>query len=37
MDIQFWIDHADSFLHQIFMIVMGSLYGWHFYLERPIM
>jgi hypothetical protein len=27
MDIRFWIDHADSFLHQIFMIVMGSLYG----------
>jgi len=27
MDIQFWVDNADSFLHQIFMIVMGCLYG----------
>lgn len=25
MDIQFWIDHADSLFHQIFMIVMGGL------------
>ena len=24
---QFWIDNADSFFHQIFMIVMGSLYA----------
>lgn len=27
MDIQFWIDNADSIFHQIFMIVMGSLMG----------
>ncbi|SEB06636.1 hypothetical protein SAMN05443667_11928 [Flavobacterium gillisiae] len=27
MDIQFWIDHADSLFHQIFMIVMGGLVG----------
>lgn len=27
MDIQFWLDHADSLFHQIFMIVMGSLFG----------
>jgi hypothetical protein len=25
MDIQFWIDNADSLFHQIFMIVMGGL------------
>lgn len=24
---EYWIDHADSFFHQIFMIVMGSLYA----------
>lgn len=27
MNIDYWILHADSFLHQIFMIVMGMLYG----------
>ncbi len=27
MDIQFWIDNADSLFHQIFMIVMGGLLG----------
>lgn len=27
MDIQFWIDNADSLFHQIFMIVMGGLIG----------
>ena len=27
MDIDYWILHADSFLHQIFMMVMGMLYG----------
>jgi hypothetical protein len=27
MDIQFWIDNANSLFHQIFMIVMGGLYG----------
>lgn len=27
MDIQFWLDNADSFFHQIFMIVMGGLFG----------
>lgn len=27
MDIQFWLDHADSLFHQIFMIVMGGLFG----------
>lgn len=27
MDIQFWIDNADSFFDQIFMIVMGGLMG----------
>jgi hypothetical protein len=25
MEIQFWIDNAESFFHQIFMIVMGGL------------
>ena len=24
---EYWIDNADSFFHQIFMIVMGSLYA----------
>lgn len=27
MDIQFWLDNADSLFHQVFMIVMGGLYG----------
>lgn len=27
MEIQYWIDHADSLFHQIFMIVMGGLQG----------
>ncbi len=27
MDIQFWLDNADSLFHQIFMIVMGGLFG----------
>jgi hypothetical protein len=27
MDINYWIEHSDSFLHQIFMIVMGTLYA----------
>lgn len=27
MDIQFWIDNANSLFHQIFMIVMGGLAG----------
>jgi hypothetical protein len=27
MDIQFWINNADSLFHQIFMIVMGGLMG----------
>ena len=27
MEIQFWIDNANSFFHQIFMIVMGGLMG----------
>jgi hypothetical protein len=27
MDIQFWIDNADSLFHQVFMIVMGGLMG----------
>ena len=27
MDIQFWIDNADSLFYQIFMIVMGGLMG----------
>jgi hypothetical protein len=27
MELQFWIDHADSFFHQIFMIIMGGLIG----------
>jgi len=27
MDLEFWIDHADSLFHQIFMVVMGGLYG----------
>jgi hypothetical protein len=25
--ITFWVEHSDSFLHQIFMIVMGGLYA----------
>ena len=24
---EYWIDNADSFLHQVFMLVMGSLYA----------
>ena len=27
MELQFWIDNANSLFHQIFMIVMGGLYG----------
>lgn len=27
MDIQFWINNADSLFHQLFMIVMGGLIG----------
>jgi hypothetical protein len=27
MDIQFWLDNAGSLFHQIFMIVMGGLFG----------
>jgi hypothetical protein len=27
MDINYWVAHSDSFLHQIFMIVMGGLYA----------
>ncbi|MCG8250927.1 hypothetical protein [Tenacibaculum finnmarkense] len=27
MDTQFWIDNANSLFHQIFMIIMGGLYG----------
>lgn len=27
MNLDYWLLHADSFLHQIFMIVMGILYG----------
>ena len=30
MNIDYWILHADSLLHQIFMIVMGMLYGLSF-------
>ncbi|MEB8328638.1 hypothetical protein OO009_04660 [Flavobacteriaceae bacterium KMM 6897] len=30
MDIQFWIEHSGSLFHQIFMIVMGGLYGMAF-------
>jgi hypothetical protein len=25
--ISYWVEHSDSFLHQIFMIVMGGLYA----------
>lgn len=25
-NINYWVEHSDSFLHQIFMIVMGGLY-----------
>lgn len=32
MNLQFWIDNADSFSYQIFMIVMGGLYGMAFLL-----
>ena len=32
MNIQFWIDNADSLPHQIFMIVMGMLYAMAFVL-----
>lgn len=27
MDIQFWIENANSLFHQVFMLVMGSLMG----------
>lgn len=27
MGINYWIEHSDLFLHQIFMIVMGALYA----------
>ena len=30
MNLDYWILHADSFLHQIFMIVMGILYAMAF-------
>lgn len=30
MEIDYWIAHSDSFLHQIFMIVMGGLYAMGF-------
>lgn len=32
MNLQFWIDNADSLPHQIFMIVMGVLYAMAFVL-----
>lgn len=30
--INFWIEHSNSFMHQIFMIVMGMLYAMSFIL-----
>ena len=29
-NINYWIEHSNSFLHQIFMIVMGCLYSLSF-------
>ena len=28
--ISYWVEHSDSFVHQIFMIVMGTLYAFAF-------
>jgi len=27
MDINYWVEHSDLFIHQIFMMVMGGLYA----------
>ncbi len=33
MELDYWIQNADSFLHQIFMIVMGLLYGMAYLIQ----
>lgn len=30
MDVNYWVENSNSFLHQIFMIVMGTLYAFAF-------